>query len=291
MADMPNDFWSGWIIILTTVSFVGLAWLVLSVYLLPATDQEEHEPVWDENLKEGRSAAPMWWFWLILAAMVFSVIYLILYPGMGSFKGTLQWSQGHQIEMSYEHFDHEFASLRADIASRPLAELQEDEALMGTARNIYARECAVCHGPDARGQASLFPDLRDHEWQWGDSAEQIEASIRNGRNAIMTSWSAVLGERVEAVADYVLVLGTEAAAEHPGQQSYNQVCIACHGPEGAGNPLLGAPNIANDIWLYGGSRETIIETIVQGRSGIMPAFGERLDDTQVRLLVAWLLRP
>lgn len=287
---MPNDFWSGWIVVLTLVSLAWLAWLVLSVYFLPRGEEDHsHEPVWDKDLIEGKAPAPIWWFWLILAAMVFSVIYLMFYPGLGSFKGALRWTQAGQIETSRARFDDNFEGARETVLEMSISDIQSDTGLMTTARTLFTRHCAACHGYEAQGQADLFPDLRDSQWQWGGSQEQITQSIRQGRNALMTSWAAPLGDNVEPVADYVQVLGTQAAQDHPGQEAYNQFCVACHGAQGQGNPQLGAPNLSNDIWLYGGDRETIIETITEGRNGIMPAFNNRLDDVQTRLLVAWVL--
>jgi cytochrome c oxidase cbb3-type subunit 3 len=139
----------------------------------------------------------------------------------------------------------------------------------------------------------MFPDLTDAEWQWGGTAAQIESTIRGGRIAAMVSWSQILGgdEGVSRVANYVRVLGSDAAAGHPGQAQYNTFCIACHGATGSGNVTLGAPNLVDDVWLYGDSEEAVHESIANGRSGEMPAFGERLDDTQIRLLVALLTRP
>lgn len=290
MADMPNDFWSGWIVILTVVSFVGLGWLVLSVYFMG--DDKAHpdpEPVWDKDLREGTTPAPIWWFWLIFAAMIFSVVYLMLYPGLGSFKGALSWSQGHQVQMNYNRFAEEFGDMRQEISERPLEELQADEGLMQVARGIYNRNCAVCHGPEAEGQANLFPSLRSGHWQWGGSAEQITATIHNGRQAFMMPWGDALGENLDAVADYVMVLGRDEAQGHAGQATFNNFCSGCHAADGTGNPMLGAPNLVDDHWVYGGHREAIVESIANGRNGSMPAFAERLDELQIRLLVAWLL--
>lgn len=291
MADLPNDFWSGWIIILTVVSFVALGWLVLSVYFMG--DDEGHqnpEPVWDRNLREGATPAPIWWFWLILSAMMFSVIYLMLYPGLGSFKGALEWSQGHQIEMHYSAFSDEFAEVRQAVAERTLPELQADEEMMRVATGIFNRNCAVCHGADAQGQANLFPNLRSGAWQWGGTPEQIEATIRDGRQAFMMPWADVIGPQINDVAGYVLSLGTAQADSHTGQEAFNTYCSACHAADGGGNPMLGAPNLADDNWVYGGDLASVAASISGGRNGIMPAFGERFDDMQVKLLVAWLLR-
>lgn len=290
MSDMPSDFWAGWIATLTLVSLAGLAWLVFSIYFSPTDEHEGAEgPVWDGNLREGSHPAPIWWFWLILASMVFSVIYLMLYPGLGSYQGALKWSQGGKIVSSLERFEDEFGSVRRLIVEGNLATLQNDADIMRSAQRIFDRNCAACHGYQAQGQADHFPNLVDDVWQWGGAPAQIEQSITQGRNAVMVSWAQVLGEEgVGNVADYVLALGTPAANGHAGQLQYNQFCVACHMPDGSGNVALGAPNLADDVWLYGGSVAAVQKSIGEGRAGEMPAFGARLDDTQIKLLVALL---
>ncbi len=291
-ADMPSSFWSGWIIVLTVLSLIGLAWLILSVYFAKS-DEGKHdvEPVWDGSLREGASAPPMWWFWMLFASLVFTLIYLMLFPGLGSYEGLLNWSQGKRMVMAYDNFDENFAETRQAIVDNSIAEIQNDLDLMQTAERIFKRECAACHGPEGRGQASLFPNLHDVDWQWGGSAEQIETSIRAGRNANMIAWGAVLGDAgIDNVASYVDQLSSGADGNHPGKTQYEQMCAACHGVDGAGNPMLGAPKLSDDIWLYGGTLEDIKTTLRNGRFGIMPAFEKRLDDTQIRLLVALLAR-
>lgn len=293
MADMPTSFWAGWIVVLTLVSFAGLGWLIFSAYFTKETYAETaEEPIWDENLREGSNPAPMWWFWLIFSAMVFSVIYLMLYPGLGSFAGALKWSQGGRLNDSIVAYQVEFGGTRQLVAEARLETIRADDALMRSAQRVFDRNCAVCHGYDAKGQAALFPNLVDDEWQWGGAAAQIEQSIRAGRKAVMVSWQQVLGdEGVEQVTDYVLALRAGTADGHPGQSRYMQFCVACHGPAGAGNVLLGAPSLVDDVALYGNDREAIRYSIVHGRYGEMPAYGERLDETQIRLLVALLLPP
>lgn len=292
MADMPSDFWGGWIAVITIVSLVGLGWLVFSVYFTPEEAREDTEgPVWDTNLREGASPAPMWWFWLILSLMVFSVLYLMLYPGLGSYQGALRWSQGGRLDESLQQYQAEFGGIRALVAEGQVSTLQSNPDFMASAQRVFDRNCAVCHGYDAAGQASYFPDLTDDEWQWGGSEAQIEQSIRAGRTAVMVGWAPALGEAgVERVVDYLGVLGTAAAEGHPGQAQYNQLCVACHLADGSGNPALGAPSLVDDVSLYGDSREALIHSVAVGRGGVMPAFGERLDDTQVKLLVALLTR-
>lgn len=291
-ADMPSSFWSGWIIVLTVVSLIGLIWLILSVYSAkPSKVDEAAEPVWDGNLREGSTAPPLWWFWMLFSALIFTLIYLILYPGLGSYDGMLNWSQGKRVVEAYENFDTAFMEIREEIASKSLAELQNDLALMETAERIFTRECAACHGPEGRGQAARFPNLHDVDWQWGGSAEQIEVSIRSGRNANMIAWNAVLGEEgIKNVASYVSSLSSMPNDAHPGKVQFEQMCAACHGADGAGNPLLGAPRLSDDIWLYGGDLATLESTLTNGRFGVMPAFGQRLDDMQIKLLVALLAR-
>lgn len=296
MADLPNDFWSGWIIVITTVSLVVLAWLVLSIYFSPGAKavekkDEEQEPVWDDDLREGHSAPPLWWFWFIFAAMIFTVVYLMLYPGMGNFKGALNWSQDSRVESSYANYRDRFDEQRQGIVDSTVGDIQSDPHYMAAAERVFARNCAACHGPDGQGQASLFPDLMDDEWQWGGSPEAIERTIREGRKAEMMSWQGVLsGESVSRVAEYVLALGNDSARGHLGEAIFGQYCAACHGADGRGNQMLGAPDLVNDNWLYGGDLNAVKTSIVRGRKGEMPAFGDRLDDAQVKLLVAWLTR-
>jgi len=294
MADMPGDFWSGWIVVLTLVSAGVIGWLVWSVYFSPSPhrpEEEQKEPVWDDNLEEGSVPAPMWWFWLIFGSTVFSVGYLMLYPGLGSFSGALQWSQDARVQDAYASYEQRFTGDRRAIAEAGLGDLQADAGLMQTAERIFQRECAACHGRDGRGQLSLFPNLMDVAWQWGGSPEQIEQTLRNGRRANMMAWAGTLEtDAIEQVTDYAILLGTGEAEDHPGQPTYNQYCAACHGPQGDGNPALGAPSLADGTWLYGGDRESVMTSIAAGRNGVMPAFGDRLDDAQIRLLVAWLAR-
>lgn len=292
MTDMPSDFWGGYILVVTVVSLLGLAWLVWSVYFSANGHHEgEEPPVWDETLREGANPAPMWWFWMILIMMVFSVLYLMLYPGLGSFSGMLKWSQGGRLQQSVEAYEAEFGGLRQLVNDAQIGTLQSQPDYMRSAKRIYDRNCAVCHGYDAAGQASLFPNLTDGIWQWGGSPEQVEQTLRNGRQAVMVGWQQALGDDgVRNVADYVLQLASGPREGIPGQAQYNQFCVACHGIDGAGNPALGAPSLIDDVWLYGNSEAAVRESIATGRNGQMPAFGERLDDTQIRLLVAWLTR-
>jgi cytochrome c oxidase cbb3-type subunit 3 len=159
-----------------------------------------------------------------------------------------------------------------------------------TAR-LYSLNCAGCHFYKNTGQASLFSDLTNGDWQWGSSPAQIEQSIRDGRNALMPPWLDSLGEDgVRQVAEYVASLTTGDADDHPGKIQFDAFCIACHGADAAGNVTLGAPDLTDTVWLYGGSIEAITESISAGRQGVMPAFAGRLNDRQIKLLVDYLAR-
>ena len=297
---MPAEFWAGWVLTLTVLSVAGLAWFVFSLYFGRNGNRasetshrggRDAEPVWDSDLREGAHPAPMWWFWTMLASLVFSAVYLMLYPGLGSFAGALRWSEGGRLAASEAAWTAQFGPARAAITAAPLPTLQADAALMDAAAGVFARHCAACHGEDGRGQAKLFPDLTDAEWQWGGGPATIAKTIRDGRVAVMVGWGAVLGDDgVQAVADYVRALPAGVPADHPGKARYQQFCVACHGADGAGQPLLGAPSLADDVHLYGDG-EALVASIRDGRGGVMPAFGERLDAAQIRLLVAWLTRP
>lgn len=290
---MPADFWAGWVLVLTVLSVAGLAWFVFSLYFGGdgnRAGRDEDSPLWDGDLREGAHPAPMWWFWMTLAALVFSAVYLMLYPGLGSYAGALQWTEGGRLTRSESAWQERFGDARARIAATAPEALQADDDLMAAAERIFLRHCAACHGENAAGQANLFPSLTDAEWQWGGDAAAVEKTIRDGRTAIMVGWGQVLGETgVTAVADYVRELPSGVPEEHPGKTAYTQFCVACHGADGAGQPLLGSPSLADDIYLYGAG-EAIDVSIRDGRGGQMPAFGGRLDDAQIRLLVAWLTK-
>jgi len=292
MANLPSDFWGGWVAVITIVSLIGLAWLVYSVYFVNRSDAGVAHQVWDETLREGTAAAPLWWFWLIVALLAFTVIYLMLYPGLGSYRGTLQWSQGGRLAESAARYDAEFGAERARIAAADPDTLRGDAAVLRSATSVFRNNCAACHGEDAGGQAKAFPNLTDREWQWGGETAQLEQTITAGRQAVMPGWQAALGDTgVSAVADYVISLsrvepGRLGVAE--GRRLFGLYCTACHGADGGGTAALGAPPLNDGSWLYGGSTLDVRKTIAVGRNGVMPPFAERLEPAQIKMLVALL---
>src|SRR5262245_44140225 len=208
MAGLPTWLWGGYIAVITLVSFIAFVWLVADVYFSKADDHELASQTWDNDLKEGSAPAPIWWFWFLFALLIVSVVYLMLYPGVGTYSGVLQWSQGGELEKSHVAYAAEFGERRERIVGEPVAALLDEPRVVDAGARVFAVHCAACHGQGANGQASLFPNLLDRHWQWGDSAEAIATTIRSGRMAVMPPLGAALGEdAVAAMADYVVALG------------------------------------------------------------------------------------
>jgi cytochrome c oxidase cbb3-type subunit 3 len=298
MLELAGDFWSGWVATVTIVTLIALGWLVWSVYFSRSSSTTDvADEVWDETLREGSTPAPLWWFWLSVALLAITVVYLVLYPGLGSYRGVLRWSQGGRIAASVERYDETFGSERAAIAAADIGSLRANPVALGSGESVFKNHCAACHGEKARGQAELFPDLKDASWQWGGSEQALEETIVHGRAAVMPPWQAVLGDSgVALVGDYVRSMSSgpndasSGGSSDPseGARLYQLYCTACHGADGAGLAALGAPALNDDVWLYGGSRDAVRNSIALGRTGEMPAFGARLDAVQIKLLVAWL---
>ena len=290
MIELPGGFWAGWIVVLSVGSFAVLGWLIFSVYFQKGPPHED--VCWDESLTEGDAPAPMWWFWLVFTLMIFSVVYLILYPGLGSFAGVLEWSQGHHLEHARRMHEKEFAALTASKSELDSVSLARDRSAMASARSLYQTHCASCHGDDARGQANQYPDLSNPHWQWGADEAAVVQSIAEGRQAVMPGWGSVLNDQqIDAVHGYVMALAESRSppADSLGGQVYVQTCAACHGAQAKGNSALGAPDLTDEEWLYGASPESVMRSIVHGRQGVMPAHAERLSAFQIRLLAVWLL--
>ena len=291
MSDFTSEFWS-WFII--AIVGGGIIWLI---YLLRGTNKAETEEgvptghVWDENLEELNNPLPRWWLWMFYITIVFSIGYLILYPGMGSFKGILGWTEVGEYEAEVAAADAEFGPIFAKFEQTPIPALASDAAAMKAGERLYVTYCAVCHGSDARG-ATGFPNLRDNDWLYGGSPEQIEATLLHGRNGVMPAWETSLGEEgIDQVASYVMSIAgreVDTASAEAGKAKYDMFCVGCHMPGGTGNQALGAPNLTNNIWLYGGSPRAIKETLAKGRNGRMPAHGEFLGSAKVHILSAYV---
>lgn len=294
MADFTSPFWSWFIIVLTLGGIAGM--FILNRWMTEPRRRGEEKAksighVWDEDLHELNNPLPRWWLNLFYVTLVFGVIYLLLYPGLGGFAGALGWTQLNQYEREMAAAAARYDPIFEQYLAQDIPTLARDPAALRTGERLFVNYCASCHGSDARG-ARGFPNLRDGDWLWGGDPESIKASILDGRTGIMPAWGAVLGpEGVRQVAEYVLELAGRRVDDRltaAGRERYQQLCVACHGPAGKGNPALGAPDLTNDIWVYGGTRKDIMESIEKGRTGRMPAHRDFLGEARVHVLAAYV---
>ena len=294
MADFTSGFWN-WFIIVPVVGGI-VAMFLLNRWMTGPKPKanEKAKPmghVWDEDLQELNNPLPRWWLNLFYVTLVFGIGYLILFPGLGAFHGALKWTETGQYEREMAAADKQFGPLYEKYLKEDLVVLAANRDALKTGQRLFVNYCTVCHGSDAGGGPG-FPNLRDDDWLYGGAPQAIEATILNGRQGAMPAWGAVLGpDGVANAAEYVLSLSgrsTDPTAVAAGKEKFQQLCVACHGPEGKGNQAMGAPNLTDNIWLYGGSKRTIMETIEKGRSGRMPAHAEFLGAAKVHLLAAYV---
>lgn len=292
MADFVSEFWS-WFIIIPTV--IGILAMFPLVYFNRGQKQsgeaDKMGHSWDDDLEEYNNPLPGWWLNLFYITIVFGIVYLILYPGLGSFGGVLGWTSTQRYESELAQADARYGPIFDQYRQTDVRALAGDEAAMRTAERLYANYCAQCHGSDARG-APGYPNLRDGDWLWGGEPEQIRETITNGRTGAMPAWEAALGEEgLFNVSEYVLSLSGrqhDPAVAGKGRTQYEQLCVACHGPAGKGNTAMGAPDLTDRTWLYGGSQKTVMESIAKGRQGRMPPHGDFLGEAKVHLLSAYI---
>ena len=258
---MLNSFWNWFVIIITVASILGCWWLLhwtKGVSDRSGDDVGSTGHVWDEDLKELNTPLPRWWLHLFNITIVFAIAYLVLFPGLGNFAGVLGWTQEEQYEEEMAAAEVAQQAIYARYSEMSPEALKADAAAMGTAGRLFRQNCAMCHGSDGRG----------------------------------ARWVAVLGEDgTQEVVQYVLQLSGQDADPQlasAGQARFQTVCMACHGMDGKGNQALGAPNLTDDIWLYGGDASDIEYALRNGLNGVMPAFGESLSEERRRLLSAYV---
>ena len=283
------------IVVLTLANILGALWLLWWTRRSPGASPAAGTTtghVWDEDIQELNNPLPRWWLWMFIISVAFGGCYLVLYPGLGSYEGTLKWtSQG-------EHAADAAANARkieqtlSRFSQRDVLALAQDPAALAVGRNLFLNNCAACHGSDGGG-APGFPNLTDKDWLWGGSPDTVVATISNGRTAVMPAWGEALGTRgVEDVLAYVFSLQGRtlpAGDIAAGKEKFTQLCAACHGADAHGIVAMGTPNLADNIWLNGGALATVRETIEKGRMGVMPAHSARLGETRVKLLAAYVL--
>lgn len=291
---MLSAFWNGFVIILTIGSVLGCWWLLMWTKGVSGRDDDQVGTtghVWDHDLEELNNPLPRWWLMLFHITIIFSLVYLVLYPGLGNVQGVLGWTQLSQYDKEMAVADAARQDVYAAFTDMTPEQLMASDEAMGIGRRLFANNCAMCHGSDGRGAVG-FPNLTDNEWQWGAGYDNILVALKQGRQANMPPLGAALGEDgLEQVVAYVQSLSgqnVDAELAAAGEARF-AVCIACHGVDGKGNPLLGAPDLTNDIWLYGGDADTITETITLGRNGAMPSHADILDQEQRRMVAAYVL--
>ena len=293
-----STFWSGWIIVLSSLNIAGCWWLVRWTMKKRAGESAEGDTTghtWDDSLQEFNNPLPRWWLYLFYITLVFAVVYLVLYPGMGTWKGVLGWtSHGSQYETEmaqakakYDPIYKQYAAVAvADLATKPQYQEARD---MG--KRLFLTYCMQCHQSDASG-ARGFPNLTDNDWLYGGTPDNIVASIANGRNGIMPAHGHLDAAVIGDLTQYVLSLSgraTDQAAAEKGKAAFlANGCIGCHGMDAKGNQMIGAPNLTDNVWLYGGSPKAIATTIRGGRKGQMPAHKDLLGGDKIHLLAAYV---
>lgn len=291
-----NTFWNWFVIIIVMINILGCWWLLH--WTKGVGDEKDGQPgedsghVWDDTIHELNSPLPRWWLHMFNITIVFALVYLAFYPGLGNFAGKLGWTQENQYEAEVAAAEEAQEVIFAKFRDMSPDQLMADAEAMEIGGRLFGNNCAMCHGSDGGG-ARGFPALNDDDWQWGGTFDQVMTSITAGRTAVMTPFGAVLGESgVPEVVAYVQTLSGQTADPEmaaAGQKHFQTICMACHGMDGTGNQMLGAPNLTDDIWLYGSNPADIEYAVVNGRNGKMPAHESILNEDKRRILAAYVL--
>jgi len=292
MSDFVSSGWSIFIAVATAVSLLACLGLLIVASrrkVIPGDNTTGH--VWDGDLQELNNPLPRWWAILFVLTVIFAGVYLVLYPGLGSFGGQLQWSEHGQYQAEMKKAESELAPLYAGFAGMTPQALAADPKARAIGERLFVNNCAPCHGSDARGSIG-FPNLTDNDWLWGGTPEAIVTTITNGRVGNMPPIAAAVGSAADVrnVANYVLSLSSSPhnnVAAELGKSKFI-ICAACHGPDGKGNPAIGAPNLTDKTWLHGYGEETVVRAVTQGWHNVMPAQAGRLSEAQIRVLGAYV---
>jgi cytochrome c oxidase cbb3-type subunit 3 len=293
MSDFTGGFWDLYIAVITIVGILGCAVLLRmnSVRKIQASQSETTGHVWDEDLAEGNNPLPHWWVWLFYITIVFSLAYLVLYPGLGSYEGTYEWSSAGQYEEEMKTAEAQIAPIYGKFMAQDLKQVAASPEARMIGEKLFLNYCAQCHASDARGSRG-FPNLADGDWLWGGDPEAIKTTIAEGRNGVMPPFGPLLGEEgVRNAAHYVMSLSGlvyDSIRAARGKEIFAASCAACHGADAKGNYQMGAPNLTDRVWLHGSSEEYITETITKGRNDFMPAHRNFLGEAKIHLLAAYV---
>lgn len=292
MSDFDSGFWNYFVISIVLISILACGVLLWMQSSAKHVEGETTGHVWDEDLQEFSNPLPNWWRWLFYITIVFSLFYLAMYPGLGSYPGRFNWSSSGQYDGEMKKADDQYGPIFKKFLGQDVRTVAGNGEARDMGERLFLTYCAQCHGSDAKG-ARGFPNLTDNDWLFGGTPDQIRESIVKGRDAAMPPKGLkpdLTGDQIRDLAHFVRSLSglaTDSIRAQRGKELFTTACAACHGPEGKGTVGL-APNLADKIWLYGSSEETIAETINKGRTNRMPAWGEFLGEGKVHLLTAYV---
>lgn len=297
MSDFTTPMWGYFIGIVASAGIVWCLWLLYTqrrwLGKAPANQPADTGHVWDGDLTELNNPVPRWWTVMYLLMCVFAVGYLILFPGLGQFAGTLGYTSADDLRRQQAAQEAATRPLYARYEAMPVPEIARDARAQEIGQRLFLNHCAQCHGSDAKG-APGFPNLTDGDWLYGGSPETILQTITQGRHGVMPAWNGTIDARTASdIADYVRSLsglGVDRSRIFSGKDAFGTYCVACHGVDAKGNQALGAPNLTDGVWLYGSSQGTIEATILNGRDNRMPAQEGTLTPAQIRILAAWVWR-
>nr|WP_314900471.1 cytochrome-c oxidase, cbb3-type subunit III [uncultured Deefgea sp.] len=296
MDDFSSSFWGYFIAAVSLGGIFYCAYILatqMKVKLKKGEKAQVTGHVWDGDLEEYNNPLPGWWVGMFILTIVFALGYLALYPGLVAFGNLKNWSAVGQYKAEVAKSDQKTDVLYASYMAMPIPEAAKSPEAIAMGKNLFQTYCVQCHGSDARG-AKGFPNLTDGDWLYGGTPEKIKETLNVGRHGQMPAFGAAFGdEKVRDVANYVMKLSGNPAHNNVraerGAATFAQVCVACHGTDGKGNKDIGAPNLTDNIWLYGSGSEAVIsETIINGRDNVMPAWKEFLGDGKVHLLAAYV---
>ncbi|MFZ2986892.1 cytochrome-c oxidase, cbb3-type subunit III [Ideonella sp.] len=293
MSDFFNSGWSAYVAGITIAGLVFcLVILAVASKRKVMADDNSTGHVWDEDLKEMNNPLPRWWMGLFLITVAFAVIYLAMYPGLGSNEGGLKWSSTGAWQAEQDKARAAMVPVYASYMAQTPEDLAKDPKAMAIGERLFVNNCAQCHGADGRGSKS-FPNLADSDWLGGTGHEYIAKTIAEGRQGMMPPMAAAVGtpDDVRNVANYVLSLSNSphnSVAAQLGKSKFG-ACAACHGADGKGNTALGAPNLTDKVWLHGWGEEAVIAMINQGKVNVMPPQASRITPEQLKVLTAYVL--
>ena len=293
MSDFFSNGWSVFVAVASVVSMLAcLVLLAIASRRKVMSGDNTTGHVWDGDLRELNNPLPSWWMWLFILTVVFSLGYLVLYPGAGGREGAFGWSSTGQHQAEQEAARAAMAPVYARYAQASAETLMQDPAAMGIGERLFVNNCAACHGSDARGSKG-FPNLTDDDWLYGGDHATIVKTITEGRTGVMPPMVAAVGDAtaVHQVAQYVLSLSGSAhdsAAASAGKPRF-AACAGCHGADGKGMQAIGAPNLTDKIWLHGWGEEAIAAMVNNGKANVMPAHGPRLMPEQTHVLAAYVM--